>query len=573
MNVNVAVASSLLLFATTLANAQDPREGLDAGFLDAEIATEGLTHTKNVPKPAGFVDPANPGSFAFVASDLAFSGDHLFVGNFNGWLAYDISDPDNPTLETAVVCPGGQGDLSVYGNLLFVSVEETRARVDCGTDPTVGTRFQGVRIFDISDVTNPVQVAAVQTCRGSHNHTLVTDPHDPDHLYVYNSSTAGPRPAATMAGCNNNPADGENPSRWRIEVIEVPLASPELAAVVSEPRIFADPVTGALDGLQNAPPTPNHPSGAPWGPTPITDGCHDIAAFPELGIAAGACEGNGILLDISDPVNPVRLDAVADPNFAYWSRVSFSNDGTKVVFTDEWGGGTGARCRATDQPEWGATAIFDVVGDQLEFRSYWKLPAAQTLQENCVANGLGIVPVPGRDVFAQGWYQGGHTLVDFTDAANPKEIAFFDRGPISETTALVLGGFWTTYFYNGRTFGSEIARGLDVFRYTPTADLSANEIAATEAIELDFLSPQLQSKIVHAPSFALVRSYLDQALRAGDITAKGFGQVKKLIDQAELLATKNGNGAKGQLNAASKQLKGAQFDTLRGAILDLMEVL
>ena len=382
MFASVAVTALVVVLAAPgTATAQedpDPRVGLEAGWLDAETAIRNLEFVAHHDKPEGFVDPANPGNFGFVTSDMAFSGNHAFVGNFHGFNVYDISDPADPTIVTNVVCPGGQGDLSVHGDLLFMSVEESRARVDCGTDPTVGTRFQGVRIFDISDVANPVQVATVQLCRGSHTHSLVTDPDDPENVWVYVSGTAGVRPATTLAGCNNNPPTGENPSRWRIEIIKVPLAAPETAAVVSEPRLFTNPQTGAIDGLQNTLPTPTHPSGAPWGPSPITDACHDITAFPEIGLAAGACEGNGILIDISDPENPVRIDEVSDPNFAYWHSATLSNDGTKVIFTDEWGGGTGARCRETDQPQWGADAIFDIVGGQMEFKSYYKLPVTQT---------------------------------------------------------------------------------------------------------------------------------------------------------------------------------------------------
>lgn len=518
-----AVAAFLAVSVGPSAAAQepeDPRVGLDPGWLDAETAIRNLEHLAHHDKPEGFVDPANPGSFAFVTSDLAFSGDNAFVGNFHGFNIYDISDPTNPTIVTNVICPGGQGDVSVHGDLLFMSVEESRARVDCGTDPTVGTRFQGVRIFDISDVANPVQVATVQTCRGSHTHSLVADPDDSENVYVYVSGTAGVRPAATLAGCNNNPAAGENPSRWRIEVIKVPLAAPAAAAVVSGPRLFTDPATGAIDGLQNAPQTPLHPSGSPWGPTPITDACHDITTFPEIGLAAGACEGNGILIDISDPENPVRIDEVADPNFAYWHSATLSNDGTKVIFTDEWGGGTGARCRVTDQPEWGADAIFDIVDGQMQFASYHKLPVPQTVQENCVAHNGSLVPVPGRDILAQAWYQGGISLIDFTDSANPVEIAFFDRGPISPT-ALVLGGFWSAYWYNGNIYGSEIARGFDVFGLLPSEHVSEAEIAAAREVQQTEFNAQHQAAFTWEPSFAVARARFDQLVRTCTSTVSG----------------------------------------------------
>jgi hypothetical protein len=498
----------------------DPRIGLGAGWLDAQTAISNLQMLAHEDKPAGFFDPANPGSFAFVTSDLAFSGNHAFMGNFNGFNIFDISNPNDPTVTTSVVCPGGQGDLSVYGNLLFMSVEESRARVDCGTNPAIGTRFQGVRVFDVSDVANPVQVAAVQLCRGSHTHSILADPDDPDNVYVYVSGTAGVRPATTLAGCNNNPPTGENPSRWRIEIIKVPLAAPETAAVVSEPRLFLDPNTGAIDGLQNAPPTPQHPSGMNWGPTPITDACHDITTFPELGIAAGACEGNGILIDITDPENPVRIDEVSDPNFAYWHSATLSNDGTKVIFTDEWGGGTAARCRPTDQPQWGADAIFDIVNGNMEFRSYYKLPVSQTLQENCVAHNGSLVPVPGRDILVQAWYQGGLSLMDFTDSSNPREIAFFDRGPVS-AASLVLGGLWSAYWYDGEIYGSEIARGLDVFGLLASGHLTAAEVAAAREVVQDEFNAQHQSRITWAPSFAVARARFDQLVRACTSTVSG----------------------------------------------------
>jgi hypothetical protein len=509
-----------LVPGTASADETDPRIGLAPGWLDAQSAASNLALLAHRDKPEGFVNPTNPGAVSFATSDLAFSGDHAFVGNFNGFTIYNIADPAAPTLVTSVVCPGGQGDMSVYGDLLFMSVEESRARLDCGTDPSVGIRFQGVRIFDVSDVTNPVQVAAVQTCRGSHTHSLVTDPDDAAHVYVYVSGTAGVRPASTLAGCNNNPASGENPSRWRIEVIKVPLAAPEQAAIVSEPRLFTDPQTGAINGLQNQVPTPTHPSGSPWGPSPITDACHDITAYPAIGLAAAACEGNGILIDISDPVNPVRIDAVSDPNFAYWHSATFNNDGTKVIFTDEWGGGTGARCRTTDQPQWGANAIFDIVDRKLRFASYYKLPVPQSLQENCVAHNGALVPVPGRDILVQAWYQGGISMIDFTDSAHPREIAFFDRGPISPTS-LVLGGFWSAYWYNGHIYGSEIARGFDVFRMLPGEHVTAAEVAAAGEARLAQFNAQHQTRFTWAPSFAVARARFDQLVRACTSTVTG----------------------------------------------------
>ena len=557
-----------------LPTTDDERVGLTAGWLDAGTAASGMELVGHHDKPAGFVDPANPGSFAFPTTDMAHQGDFAFVGNFHGFNVFDISEPAAPVNVTNVVCPGGQGDLSVYGNLLFMSVEESRARVDCGTNPQVGTRFQGVRIFDISDVANPVQVAAVQTCRGSHTHTLVDDESDPDHVYIYVQGTAGVRPATTLAGCNNNPAAGENPSRWRIEVIRVPVAAPETAAVVSEPRLFADPATGAIDGLQNELPTPLHPSGIGWSPQPITDACHDITVYEEFDLAAGACEGNGILIDISDPANPRRIDSVADPLYAYWHGATFSNDGKTVMFTDEWGGGTAARCRATDDLRWGGNSIYDIVDGELVFRSYYKLPVAQTTQENCVSHIPSLIPVPGRDIFVQAWYQGGASIVDFTDSSNAVEIGYFDRGPVN-ATSLVLGGLWSTYWYNGEAYGSEIARGLDVWGLTPTDMLSENEIAAAREVQIDRLNVQSQQQIEWEPSFNVVRSYRDQLEREGNIDAKTLQQVDKFVDRAEELNDRGETSyASDQLNAIAQQLKrNPDFAELRGGLIDLSEAL
>jgi len=550
------------LFTATAASAEDdPRVDLPPGYLDAPTAASNIKLLDSLPRVAPF--DAAPGNFGFVNSDLAFSGDHAIVGNFNGFQVYDIADAAAPTLRSSFVCPGGQGDVSVYGDLLFMSVEETRGRIDCGTQGAPGPvntdRFRGVRIFDISDIDNPVQLPGVQTCRGSHTHTLVTDPDDPDNIYIYNSGTSGVRPALELEGCENaalttQPVTTGNPTQWRIDVIKVPLAAPQTAAIVSQPRIFTDPATGAFNGLQNTPPlvqgqppTPEqtHPSGVGYSPLPNTNTCHDVTAFPEIGLLAGACQGNGLLVDISDPVNPVRIDAVSDPNFSYWHSATFNNDGTKVIFTDEWGGGTQPRCRETDQPQWGADALFDIVDGKLEFASYYKLPVVQTSQENCVAHNGSIVPVPGRDIMVQAWYQGGLSVIDFTDTANPVEIAFLDRGPINtpNPSGLNLGGYWSTYWYNGNVLGSEIARGFESLAFTPSEHLSANEIAAAGEIQLAEFNAQLQSELVHDPSFAVVRSYVDQAERDGSLTGNALKQVRKSIDQAEKLAGGSASGA------------------------------
>ncbi|HEY2906796.1 MAG TPA: hypothetical protein VGJ29_12925, partial [Vicinamibacterales bacterium] len=439
------------------AAANDPRVGLKAGLHNAGEAAKNMEHVASLPRPQGFFDPQAPAGtptpperesgtlgrpnvsdpavapppenaaptpaaaaqqrasgLNFANSDLAFSRNHVFMGNFHGFTTYDIDNSKHPRLLASVVCPGGQGDVSVHGNLLFMSVEQTRGRIDCGTGgveaPVSAERFRGVRIFDISDLSKPKQIAAIQTCRGSHTHTLVVDPNDSANLYVYGSGTSTVRSGEELAGCSGaDPKDDPNTALFSIDVIKVPLASPEKAAIVNRPRIFADPKTGAVAGLEKG-----GERGPGAQPSRATNQCHDITVFPEIGLAAGACSGNGILLDIHDPVHPVRLDDVADKNFAYWHSATFNNDGTKVIFTDEWGGGTRPRCRATDPLNWGADAIFDIVDKKLKFGSYYKMPAPQTEQENCVAHNGSLIPVPGRDIMVQGWYQGGVSVFDFT---------------------------------------------------------------------------------------------------------------------------------------------------------------
>jgi hypothetical protein len=562
---------------------EDPRVGLDPGYFPWSEASSNIELLDNDPRVAPF--DADPGNFGFVNSDLAFTGDHAIVGSFNGFQVYDISDPTNPTLRSSFVCPGGQGDPSVYGDLLFVSVEENRGRIDCGAQGAPGSvnpeRFRGVRIFDISDLDNPVQLPGVQTCRGSHTHTIVTDADDPDHVYIYNSGTSSVRSADELPGCENantntqDPVTTGNPTPWRIDVIKVPLANPAAAAIASQPRIFTDPATGAFNGLQNTPLGTLHPSGTPYSPLPNTNTCHDMTSFPARELVAGACQGNGILLNTEDPVNPVRIDAVSDPNFSYWHSASFNNDGTKVMFTDEWGGGTSPRCRVTDQPEWGADAWFDIIGEQMEFRSYFKMPAVQTSQENCVAHNSSLVPVPGRDILVQAWYQGGLSVIDFTDTANPVEIAYFDRGPIDvpNPAGLNLGGLWSTYWYNGQIYGTEIARGFDTFGLVPSDQMSENEIDAAREVVLDEFNSQHQPMIEWEPSFNVAGAYFDQAVRSGELSGKTLDKVAKHLEKAEELEG-HPKAAVAQLQSAIRQLDdtGDQGE-LRQALIDLAESL
>jgi hypothetical protein len=556
-------------------SAADPRVGLGAGWMNAKEAARNLELVAHRPRPEGWFNPAQMGDFAFANADLAFSGNYILQGGYNGFQVWEVSTPSSPTLRASFVCPGGQGDLSVHRHLLFMSVEETRGRVDCGTqgmpDTVSAERLRGVRIFDISDIDRPKQVAAVQTCRGSHTHTLVSDPRDTAHVYIYVSGTSQVRPAAELGGCSGRPpAEDPNTSYFRIEVIRVPLAEPQAARVIRGPRIFADPATGAIAGLW---------TGGSHGPgtqeTAQTDQCHDITAYPELGLAAGACSGNGILLDIGDPANPKRIDEVSDPNFAYWHSATFSNDARKVLFTDEWGGGTLPRCQATDRREWGADAIFTRTDGKLRLAGYYKLPAPQTAEENCVAHNGSLIPVPGRDIMVQAWYQGGISVFDFTDPAKPVEIAFFDRGPMGDS--LALGGFWSAYWYNGYIYGSEIGRGLDVFRLTPSEHLSQNEIDAAKLVRLDRFNPQTQSRAVWPASVVVARAYLDQLVRNDGLRRSWASAVTRDLARAEglrgqpkraaltQLATRLDRDASGASDAARVQALAAVIRELANA--------
>ncbi|MBI4264243.1 MAG: hypothetical protein HY657_07695 [Acidobacteria bacterium] len=592
--VLVALAAATLVLMVRLGaqegrpTAEDPRVSLKAGFRDAGVAARNLELVATLPKPEGFFDPSAPagsvvpperlprpgadpnepepappvpqpqpagGGLNFGNSDLAFGDQYVFVGNFHGFTIYDVENPRRPRLVASVVCPGGQGDVSVSGNLLFMSVEQTRGRVDCGTQgvrgPVSAERFRGVRIFDIRDLNRPRQIAAVQTCRGSHTHTLVTKPGDTENLYVYASGTAAVRSEKELEGCSGgDPRQNPDTALFSIDVIQVPLASPQTATIVNRPRIFADPATGNIAGLWR---------GGGHGPgtqsSRATTQCHDITVFPEIGLAAGACAGNGILLDISDPANPVRLDQVVDPGFAYWHSATFNQDGTKVLFTDEWGGGTRPRCRATDPPTWGANAIFEIIDRRLRLGGYYKLPAVQTAQENCVAHNGSIIPVPGRDIMVQGWYQGGISVFDFTDPTAPFEIAYFDRGPIDPTN-LITGGHWSVYWYNGHIYGTEIARGVDVLRLTPSEHLSQHEIDAAMQVRTADFNAQQQSKVVWPGTSAVARAYVDQLVRTNGIQEDRVRAIRPALDRADRVRARERGAAAvaAGLQALAKQV-------------------
>jgi hypothetical protein len=577
----------------TGSDVNDPRAKLTPGLYNAGETSMGLKHLLLLKKPDAFqlgtdnaadprVDKAlttilgvpDPSkvpaaqklvfaNLGYANSDLAFQGKYVFQGNFYGVSIYDISDAAKAKLVTTMVCPGGQGDVSVYKNLMFMSVEMPNGRVDCGTQgfapPAEGQqhpaadkdRFRGVRIFDISDITNPKQVGAVQTCRGSHTHTLVTDPNDPNNVYIYVSGTSFVRGEDELTGCSDGTPDkNPNTAQFRIDVIKVPVAAPQDAKIVSSPRVFMDARTGAIAGLSNQ---PVHGKGDP---SP-TDQCHDITVYSAIGLAAGACSGNGILLDIKDPANPKRVDAVNDPNYAYWHSASFSNDGKKVVFTDEWGGGLGPRCRATDPNKWGADAIFNLNGDKLTFANYYKMPAAQTDTENCVAHNGSLIPVPGRDILVQAWYQGGISVMDFTDPANPHELAYFDRGPI-DPKQTILGGDWSAYWYNGHIYGSEIARGLDIFELTPTKWLTQNEIDAAKTVWVPELNVQNQQPIVWPKKLVVAKAYIDQLERSQGLSTGEIASLRSAIQKAEASKGKDLGKLKGLAASVEKNAASAK---------------
>ena len=571
----------------------DPRVGLKSGLMDAQEAVWNLRVVSRTQPSAKFVGITN--------SDLAFTGPYAIQGSYAGYQIWDISNPAHPSLKTAYYCPASQSDVSVYKNLLFVSGEGLTGRLDCGGEGVKDTvskdRLRGLRIFDITDIANPKNVGNVQTCRGSHTHTALIDPKDPDNVYIYISGSSRVRSSSELPGCSSAAPDQDpNSALFRIEVIKVPLAHPEQAAIVSSPRIFndltapakhgeaqidiaenakevadakahggfvadirgheqvlgprfvqpmldsavktrggtgpatkadSDAVRAAIPGLIAAMigPPPANPNA---GPTQ----CHDITVYPAIGLAGGACEGYGLLLDIRDPAHPVRLAAAADSNFSYWHSATFNNDGTKVLFSDEWGGGGQPKCRSTDKHEWGADALFTIADNKLQMQSYYKMPAAQTKFENCVAHNGSLVPIPGRDVMIQSWYQGGLSLFDWTDIKNPKEIAFFDRGPV-DSTRMASGGSWSVYWYNGVMVSSEISRGLDIVELVPSAFISQNEIDAAKTVKWDYLNTQGQRKIEWPASFALSGAYLDQLERSHGLAADKIAADRAALRSAE----------------------------------------
>jgi len=570
----------------------DPRAGLKAGVYDAGEAILNMELIASLKKPTGFFDPKNPlergmedpedeeqssdseeeiersiesmaysqrfPMLSFSNTDMAFSEDMLVAGSYHGFNIYRLEESGFPNLMTSVVCPGGQGDVSVVGNLLIMSVQDTRGRLDCGlqgVDPEPNEeRFRGIRVFDISDPEMPIQVGAVQTCRGSHTHSVVDGPDKDGKIIVFNSGTSSIRDQEEMEECFENIPGDDRTALFRIDVIEIPVNEPSNSRIIDSPTVFADKETGVIAGLWRG---GDH--GDETQDTYITDQCHDITVFPSTSLAAGACSGNGILFDISDPAKPKRIDDVTDTGFAYWHSATFNNDGTKILFTDEWGGGGMPRCRAWDPINWGANAIYDIVDGKLEFRSHFKMPAPQKETENCVAHNGAIIPIPGRDIFVQAWYQGGISVIDFTDSSNPIEIAYFDRGPILDDE-LITGGYWSVYYYEGTIYGTEITRGLDVFKLLPSEFLSENEIIAAELAypligSKRLFNPQQQIPMAWPANPAVALSYVDQLERMDAIDDDSKENIRSLLSSYDDQISKGGN------NRLSRKIRNVSLET------------
>jgi hypothetical protein len=589
-----------------MAPSPDPRVGLKAGLWDAGQAAWNLQLISTTP-PTGKVLGA-------THSDLAFSGKYVIQGNYDGFELYDVSNPAKPKLAQSYLCPASQNDVSVFRNLIFMSSEATGSRSDCGfggvPEPVSKDRVRGIRIFDISDVAHPKLVTSVQTCRGSHTHTVVTQPGDNDNVYIYVSGTAGVRSADEMPGCTDSGrgVNDANTAQFRLEVIKVPLAHPDQAAIVSSPRIFNDlppaprnaerdaaagpPRGGASAGRAGAagagagaagagaagagaaagaaPPAGRRGAAGPPPPPTGPNQCHDITVYPAMGLAGGACAGLGLLLDIHDAAHPVRLDFASDANMSFWHSATFSNDAKKVLFTDEWGGGSAPRCRDTDKMVWGADAIFTIENNKLVFHSYYKMPAPQTIYENCVAHNGSLIPIPGREVMIQAWYQGGVSIFDWTDVEHPKEIAFFDRGP-NDGTRLMTGGSWSAYWYNGLIYSSEIERGLDVLEVLPSGLITQNELDAAKTVRFDFLNVQDQQQFVWPPSFALARAYVDQLERSRGLTSAQITSARTALTTAEKASGTTRKTALTQLatdlgGQSSGSSDGAKVKMLAGAV-------
>ena len=551
-----------LMSAQTFPSSKDPRSGLKSGRYDAGVAEKNMRLISTVPKPAPF-DTVR--GLTFINSDLAFRGNYVYQANFAGFSIWDITDPAKPVMTAVVRCITSQGDPTIYGNLLFLSAEGAGNRKDCGDggvqDPK--DHMAGVRIFDVSNPKAPKLVKNVETCKGSHTHTLVPSPTNKRIIYLYVSGQQAARPETELAGCKNgtDAADPTN-SLYQLDIIKVDLDKPEQATVIPGARIF----TG-LDGASEcrrycAPVDPRRAQRARPADDFLAAGprnCHDVTAYPAMNLLAASCSTHSILVDISNPEKPFRINALADTNnFQGRHTAAFSNDGKKLIQTDEWGGGTGPMCQASSMIELGGNTVITLDGTKKQTqRAYFKLPSAQAAEENCVSHNGGIIPVPGRDLYVQGWYQGGISIMDFTSADSAFEVGYFDRGsidpprPVDVPSAAaagmnpnvrgggnVIGGSWGAYYWNGLVFSSELDRGMDILELTPSAELTANEIAAAKLVRFEEYNPQSQPKMTWPPAFVVVRSYLDQLVRG-----QGLASSRTTAIDAALTAAEQQSGA------------------------------
>ena len=534
-DVSLSSSPAMRYPANAPVGSPDPRVGLTPGasVADAGVAAWNMRLVSNSPASEGFSGRGATGS------DLAFTSHYAIQGNYRGFQIWDIANPSKPSLVVGFLCPSSQGDPTVYGHLLFISGESQGSRNDCGTTNVTDTvsmdRFRGIRVIDIADLAHPRLVTNIQTCRGSHTNTLVQDPNDKNSVYIYVSGYSAVRSAKELPGCMAAPAGDSTSAQFRIEVIRVPLDHPEQAKVGNSPHLLAD-----LSGRTGHAPPPSDTGarsgrggrggrggGAPRPAAPAIgqSGCHDITSYPAIGFAGGACAGYGLLFDIRNPENPKRVLSVADSNMSFWHSATFSNDGSKLLFSDEWGGGSAPRCRKTDPMEWGGNAIFTLENGQLHFKSYYKMPAPQADNEICTAHNGNLIPVPGRDIMIQAFYMGGATVFDWTDPSHPIEIAFFDRGPG--------GGYWSTYWYNGVIVSSDEQRGMDIHELTPSPYLSQNEIDAAKSVKFEQYNAQEQTHIVWPATFALARAYLDQLERNGGLSSARIAAVRTELSNAE----------------------------------------
>jgi hypothetical protein len=603
---------SSVVGAQTYPSAADPRSNLKPGRMDAGTAEKGMRLVSFTPKPPQF-DSAR--GLTFINSDLAFSGHYVYQANFAGFTIWDVANPAKPVIASVVECITSQGDPSIVGNLLFISAEGAGNRVDCGKggvqDPK--DHFAGVRIFDVSNAKAPKLVKNVQTCKGSHTHTIVPSPKDPKILYIYVSGGQQARPETELAGCKNgdDPADPTN-SLFMLDIIKVPVDKPEQSVVIPGARIFTglDPTPacirfcapttggGGRGGRGGRGAAPGGDSAAVLAP-PVRTGprnCHDVTAYPALNLLSASCSTHAILVDISNPEKPFRLDALTDTNnFQGRHTAAFSNDGKKVIQTDEWGGGTSPMCQAGSMIELGGNTIISVDANKKQAqRAYFKLPAAQSAEENCVSHNGGLIPVPGRDLYVQGWYQGGVNVMDFTDQDKAFEIAYFDRGSIDPPAGADIpvaaaagqaggrargtpGGSWGAYYWNGHIYSSELDRGFDIYELTPSEQLSANEIAAAKLVTFTQYNPQSQPKLTWPAAFVVVRSYLDQLVRNNGLDAQKTSAIAVALDMAE---QKTGAARAAALTALAKQVDGdaagakdaARVRTMAGEIRRLAAV-